>query len=397
MKHIVFIILMLLCNKLFPQQKACYLNTKSKLQEENGSFPDSALITDGKRFSSLVIDVDGIEKSMWWIEPRDIILKEVIDYTNTSDTLFFDISQNRNIELSLKSYIFPDYEIRYNPAIYSRYSISLVSSDTIKCKLDWIPFYDTPLHLWTILKNDQIINEEPSIDTTKRKQKPPKTLIKNICGVNFHFVFVEGGYYERKYEIDDTIIVSKEKVNSFYISQYEITNAQWKAIFDEKKTYPCPNCPKVNISWYDALSFISELSEKSKKNFALPSETYWEYAAKGGLNRDTFLYAGSDTLNLVAWTTHDKEQRVHDVYKEQKRPNSLGIYDMTGNVKEWCFDEDEIYTERHYYRGGSWQMIDVQSDAKYLINYRESSGSYASDIGFRIILQVNNENSATSH
>jgi formylglycine-generating enzyme required for sulfatase activity len=190
-------------------------------------------------------------------------------------------------------------------------------------------------------------------------------------------VFVEGGCYQMGDTFGDG--KSDEKpvhevcVDDFYIGKYEVTQGQWEAIMGRDKYSKffneCgDNCPVVNVSWSDIQNFINRLNEKTGKKYRLPTEAEWEYAARSGGKNEK--WAGtSNELEVGDYTWYDKNSgsKTHPV--GQKKPNGLGIYDMSGNVWEWLND---WYDENYYknspkdnpngpssgtprvLRGGSW-------------------------------------------
>ncbi|SDW26141.1 Formylglycine-generating enzyme, required for sulfatase activity, contains SUMF1/FGE domain [Hydrobacter penzbergensis] len=135
-------------------------------------------------------------------------------------------------------------------------------------------------------------------------------------------------------------------VDSFYISKYELTQHIWAAIMeDDNPSFfkDCPNCPVEMISWKAANDFIERLNKLSNKKFRLPTEAEWEYAARGGKLEDkSYYYAGSRDANEVAWYK-DNANKTSPV--GGKKPNPLGLYDMSGNVSEWCSD---YYAEDYF-------------------------------------------------
>lgn len=125
------------------------------------------------------------------------------------------------------------------------------------------------------------------------------------------------------------------KLDGFYIGDTEVPQWLWQRVMgDNPSRHGGEDCPVVNVSWYDCVEFISFLNEKFGTNFTLPSEYQWEYAAIGGPNAHYTLYSGSDNIAAVAWTEGDGVTRAQPV--RGKRPNLLGLYDMSGNVYEWC-------------------------------------------------------------
>jgi len=172
-------------------------------------------------------------------------------------------------------------------------------------------------------------------------------------GVVMEFVFVEGGSFmmgdERKERAD-----AKQhlvKLDGFYICKYPVTQEQWSTVMggSNPSHFKKPANPVEKISYSDAIRFIQELRKianeqfSSPVSFRLPTEAEWEYAARGGRKSKGFLYAGDDTLDEVAWYKANSSGEPHPV--GEHRPNELGIYDLSGNVAEWCLD----WYDKDYY------------------------------------------------
>jgi formylglycine-generating enzyme required for sulfatase activity len=130
------------------------------------------------------------------------------------------------------------------------------------------------------------------------------------------------------------------KVSDFKLGKYEVTQAQWRKIMGndppELAFGGCDQCPVEQVSWDDIQAFLSKLNSQTGKNYRLPTEAEWEYAARGGNKSGGYKYAGSNTIGVVAWFKENSGSERHPV--GGKRPNELGLYDMTGNVWEWCQD-----------------------------------------------------------
>ena len=219
---------------------------------------------------------------------------------------------------------------------------------------------------------------------------------------DIEMVFVKGGTFTMGATSEQgSGAASNEKpthsvtLSDYYIGKYEVTQAQWRAVMGYNPSgFKGDNLPVENVSWDDVQVFIQKLNEKSGKKFRLPTEAEWEYAARGGNQSKGYKYSGSDTLRDVAWYYDNTGNKTHPV--GHKRPNELGIYDMSGNVWELCQDWEGVYSSssqtnptgpsRGYsrvIRGGSWY-----GGAGYCrVSYRGSSYSNnrRSYIGFRLV------------
>ena len=164
----------------------------------------------------------------------------------------------------------------------------------------------------------------------------------NIAG--FDMVFVKGGTFTMGATAEQgSDAESDEKpthsvtVSDFYIGKYEVTQAQWRSVMGKNPScFSGDNNPVETVSWNDIQKFIKKLNTKTGKRFRLPTEAEWEYAARGGNQSKGYKYSGSNSISEVAWYKDNSNSKTHPV--GQKRPNELGIYDMTGNVCEYCQD-----------------------------------------------------------
>jgi formylglycine-generating enzyme required for sulfatase activity len=216
-------------------------------------------------------------------------------------------------------------------------------------------------------------------------------------------VFVEGGTFQmgataeqgRNAESNERPVHSVT-LNDFYIGKYEVTQAQWKAVMGvNPSSFQGDDCPVENVLWKDIQEFIKKLNQLTGKTYRLPTEAEWEYAARGGKKSKGYQYAGGNSIKEVAWYNGNTGYGTHPV--GQKQPNELGLYDMSGNVWEWCQDWYDSYasssqtnptgpTSGSYrvLRGGSW---DYGVGECRVSNREASNPSFRSGgRGFRLVL-----------
>jgi len=185
-------------------------------------------------------------------------------------------------------------------------------------------------------------------------------------------------------------------LHSFKIAKYPVTQKQWKTIMsDNPNHFKGDNLPVTNVTWDDAQTFITQLNEATGKTYRLPTEAEWEYACRGGKLSAKYKYSGSNGLELVGWYAANSEYKTHPVGK--KAANELKIYDMSGNVWEWCNDWAAEYTNEpktnpqgpetgtcRVTRGGSFNSDYL----KCRVSFRSSANPIenSNEIGFRLAL-----------
>jgi formylglycine-generating enzyme required for sulfatase activity len=248
-------------------------------------------------------------------------------------------------------------------------------------------------------KQDAAEKERLRQSALAQEQKQSQTLVANV---DIQMVFVRGGTFtmgctsEQGSDCDsDEKPTHKVTVSDFYIGKYEVTQAQWKAVMGSNPSYyKGDNLPVENVSWNDVQEFIRKLNAKTGENYRLPTEAEWEYAARGGASSRGYKYSGSNNVGEVAWYGDNSGSKTHTV--GQKRANELGIYDMSGNVWEWCRDWYGSYSSSaqqnptgaysgsyRVARGGSWdyyaQSVRVPNRG---IN---TPGDRSRGIGFRLV------------
>lgn len=173
----------------------------------------------------------------------------------------------------------------------------------------------------------------------------PKIETFTVKGVTFDMVYVEGGTFTMGATAEpDSEAYGDEKpahqvtLSSYYIGKYEVTQELWQAVMGKNPSVYKGDArrPVERVSWDGCQKFLRKLNDLTGKRFRLPTEAEWEYAARGGKWSRDYKYAGSNNLDAVAWYYGNSANTTHPV--GQKSPNELGIYDMSGNVYEWCLD-----------------------------------------------------------
>lgn len=165
-----------------------------------------------------------------------------------------------------------------------------------------------------------------------------------VNGVKFTMVPVEGGTFTMGATSEQGSDANEDEkpahevtLSDYYIGQTEVTQALWKVVMGSNPSnFARDNLPVESVSWNDCQVFIQKLNQLTGKQFRLPTEAEWEYAARGGRKSRGYKYAGGNNIGLVAWCGDNSGNRTHTV--ATKQANELGVYDMSGNVEEWCSD-----------------------------------------------------------
>ena len=169
-----------------------------------------------------------------------------------------------------------------------------------------------------------------------------------VGGVTFKMVKVDGGTFQMG---SDTIYASNNEkpvhsvtISDYYIGQTEVTQELWQAVMDKNPSnFNGTDLPVEQVSWNDCQKFTSKLSALTGRQFRLPTEAEWEYAARGGSRSKGTDLSGSRLIDPVAWYKDNSEDKTHEV--ATKDPNEIGAYDMSGNVYEWCQDRFALYSD----------------------------------------------------
>ena len=277
------------------------------------------------------------------------------------------------------------------------------------------------------IKGDNISRQAVVTQVAQEKPSEPDTptqadaLTINVAGVTFKMIRVEGGTFfmgataEQMNDADgDEKPAHSVTLSSYYIGETEVTQQLWQVMTGQKPTSDGSQWnsqyglgdkrPAYYVSWDDCQEFIKKLNTLTGRTFRLPTEAEWEFAARGGNKSKGYKYSGSNTIGDVAWYQVNSYHKgsgspdygTHDV--ATKQPNELGLYDMSGNVWEWCSDWYDSYSSEaqinptgpttgsgRVFRGGSW--INYASNCR--VSYRNLwlAGGRLSNLGLRLALQ----------
>lgn len=240
--------------------------------------------------------------------------------------------------------------------------------------------------------------------------------VETAAGLNMNMVYVEGGDFlmgatseQGSDGYDNEQVIRRVRLDSFYIGECEVTQAQWARVMGTSiqqqrdkansswSLYGVgPDYPMYYVSWEEAMAFCQELSRMTGRTYCLPTEAQWEYAARGGKKADGCKYSGSWSIDAVAWYNGNSGSNTHPV--KNKRANGLGLYDMSGNVWEWCSDwYSSSYNVNdtnnptgpssgsiRVLRGGGW----FNNARACRVSYRNyySPGYRSGNFGFRVVV-----------
>ena len=275
----------------------------------------------------------------------------------------------------------PGFEIKYDGI----YELPRIGKDIIYTKWNDDGTTEQKVLRW----NGREFNLQSAASRRATTPSSSSSSMQNITitanGVTFTMVAVQGGTFtmgattEQGNDADDEEIPAHSvTLSDYYIGQTEVTQALWKAVMGNNPSYrKGSNLPVERVSWNDCQQFITKLNQITGRRFRLPTEAEWEYAASGGVRSRGYKYSGSNDIGSVAWYHGNSDDKMHPV--GQKQANELGIYDMSGNVYEWCQDWYGYYSDsaqlnpqgpswanRRVFRGGSW----YDGDSGCRVSYR---------------------------
>ena len=259
------------------------------------------------------------------------------------------------------------------------------------------------LFLFAGCSDDLLLNklDTNATGTVEKKTQLVEPIEFEVNGVVFRMGKVESGSFSMGSNIDaeNASPINQVSLSDFYIGETEVTQALWYEVMGEDISAEISlNLPVASVSWDDCQKFILNLNKLTGQTFSLPTEAQWEFAARGGILSKNYLYAGCsiDDIDDFVWLWDNSSGRAHIV--ATKYPNELGLYDMNGNVSEWCSDWYDVYSEYgstdpkgpvsatyKVVRGGSWldEMQDCTvSNRMWALPCNSSAG-----IGLRLVLE----------
>jgi formylglycine-generating enzyme required for sulfatase activity len=244
----------------------------------------------------------------------------------------------------------------------------------------------------------------------------PHTFVQEVNGASFVMVQIEGGSFLMGDRVglgsDNERPTHYVTLDSYLMGQTEVTQALWRAVMGHAPSQytGCGQCPVESVSWHDCQQFIDQLNKLTRRRYRLPTEAEWEYAARGGRHGDLvpqkanpyanlvgLRYAGSNVADRVGWYGGKSNGRPQPV--GQKRPNQLHLYDLSGNVWEWCADwhADDYYAASprlnpvgpaegvaRVHRGGCWS--NAPRNLRVANRNRSRPTVRSSSLGFRLAM-----------
>jgi len=299
-----------------------------------------------------------------------------------------------------------------------------------------IPFYYGSMdHAFYLNSKEKKISLKQPHEGNKTKSDSENKMKYFDSDSQIELVFIEGGSFLMGSNDSSNDAKPKHEVSvaSFYIGRYEVSQSEWSKIMSSNPSYwKGDDLPVEQVSWYDAVVFCNRLSisknltpvyelkgernphewgeipissdpkwntiqcDWSANGFRLPTEAEWEYSSKGGITSLGFVYSGSNDVDEVAWFDNNSKDITHN--KGLKKPNELSIYDMSGNVREWCWDwyDDKYYVSSpkdnptgpdsgtwRCVRGGSWYCF--STSGKTTTRFRYFPDFKSSSYGFRVV------------
>lgn len=263
---------------------------------------------------------------------------------------------------------------------------------------------DSPSEPQTQVESQTQVDPQTQVESPTIAIGEPKACF-TVNEVQFNMVLVEEGSFfmgSTKEQVSDAKDDEKPThpvlLTSYYIGETEVTQELWAAVMDfNPSSFKGKRLPVEQVSWKDCKEFITKLNKLTCRQFRLPTEAEWEFAARGGNLSKGYKYSGSNDADEVAWHIDNANKQTHNV--ATKQPNELGLYDMSGNVYEWCEDVYGIYDDRgasnpvnrygsqqRVNRGGCWGFYPV--DCRVTSRSKNTPASSGRILGLRLALSL---------
>jgi formylglycine-generating enzyme required for sulfatase activity len=320
-----------------------------------------------------------------WLIPFEVYLRGnqgLVAQSNGLDFSFFHLQQ-ASLQQTTKFYLFLEKKINM--------------------EIKYILIAVIVFLIYLLVKKKEKASSLTNVDNTTSKEETSRVNIQEVKSHLGEFVKVEGGRFNmgspetEQGRFNDEVLHPVE-LSTFFMQTTPVTQGLYTAVMgtnpSARKEYK--DMPVTNVSWEDAQVFIEKLNDLMGTHYRLPTEAEWEYAARGGNRSQGYVYSGSNDLNEVGWYNENSGNHLHVV--KEKKPNELGIYDMSGNVWEWCSDWYAQYRldqrgsvnpqgadngERRVLRGGSWRFLAQHCRVANRGSDCPEDGSYGD--GFRLV------------
>ena len=408
-------------DKYFSETKHIEIKDKSLIEVEIKLMPICGVINVDSEPQGAMVFIDGVEKGVTPISINDVQIGNHelrLDKDNYATILESFSLDNENI-LNIKKKLIDGRKVvistnKSNDKIFIDNNYIGISPLAISLCLGEHVIVATHGYKGTMTELKNIVDDNGTIVANKQiivKKKDTEINIRllfdfddkyiTVNGVAFEMIAVEGGTFvmgateeQGKDAENDEYPSHNVSLNDYYIGKFEVTQALWNAVMEKGLG---SNNPIDNVNWDDCQAFIHKINKMTGLHFRLPTEAEWEYAARGGNKSKGYKYCGSNNIKDVCWYVTNSSNKSQAV--GCRLPNELGIYDMSGNVYEWCQDyygkyvDDEqtnpagpVQGSDRVRRGGSW--FNVANDCR--VSYRSSLAPTirSSNSGFRLVLDV---------
>ena len=332
-------------------------------------------------YTQVVVSEQSVGKTIQLNNPKPIYGTFEVSGSPADATIYVDDKKAGTTPLLVNKILIGSHKVRIEKDGYDKQEKTVTITEGQEAVMDY-----------TLMKE---VAKVPILETPVARVTPQGKALETITvnGVSFNMVKVEGGTFTMgDYEEFPPHMVTLS--DDYLIGETEVTQELWETVMGTNpSTHIGANLPVTNVSWNDCQKFIKKLNQLTDRHFRLPTEAEWEYAARGGNMSKGYMYAGSNTLNDVA---NDLSQTCP---VKQKKPNELGLYDMSGNVYEWCQDYYNVYSSQpqinpqgptngssRVIRGGSCHTNDLSHTISFRIGLGEDDYTFAYSHGVRLVM-----------